>query len=217
FGAGRKSEDVRLVINAHTKGSEVEDGNGEVSVYGQVAMAGLPSMLTGKVSTAIEDTLSRCFVLWKTRKPKGYHVDEVTDATEAKVRDELVPAMREWCMTYRDMLKARAAWFGAGNPTGLPDLGGGGRGNDQLARPLLSACDVATAKAHQAWREAGNDAEDFPAEYRWDLRIRQALIFVSNVPEVVEDGESPLDGIEWAPEGGGEPADILAGIADGSE
>jgi hypothetical protein len=198
FGAGRKSEDVRLIINAHTKGRAIADGrDGEVPVYGQVALAGLAALLTGKVSRHIEDTLSRCFVLWKERKPKGYHVPEITDAAEAQVREKVVPAMREWCGTYRGLLKGRAAWFGEGNPTGLPDLGGGGRGNDQLARPLLSVCDVATALAHEAWRQSGSD-EPFPAEHNWAERIRKALIFASSVPEPVEDEESPLDGVESA-------------------
>jgi hypothetical protein len=195
FGAGRKSEDVRMVINAHTKGRAIADGiSGEVDVTGQVAMGGLARMLTGKVSVQIEDTLSRCFVLWKARKPKGYHVPEVTDAGEAKVRDEIVPAMREWCATYRQMLKTRAAWFGEGNPTGLPDLGGGGRGNDQLARPLLSVCDVATVLG------AGHVREDSPEDTSWDWseRIRKALVFVSGVPEPVQDEESPLDGVAAA-------------------
>jgi hypothetical protein len=196
FGAGRKSEDVRLIINSHTKGRTIQDGkNGEMNVTGQVAMAGLAKLLTGKVRFAIEDTLSRCFVLWKARKPKGHHVPEVTDAAEEQVRDKLVPAMREWCTTYRPTLRERAAWFGEGHPTGLPDLGGGGRGNDQLARPLLAVCDVATALAHKAWRDSGKDEDDFPAEHNWSERIRRALIFVSGVPEPVEDEESPLDGV----------------------
>jgi hypothetical protein len=198
FGAGKKSEDVRMMVNAHTKGRAVRDASGEVSAYGQLAMAGLSKMLTGKVAFAIEDTLSRCFVLFKARKPKGTHVPEVTDAAEEQVRGKLVPAMREWCTTYRDTLRERAAWFGEGNPTGLPDLGGGGRGNDQLARPLLAVCDVATALAHKAWRESGEDEADFPAEHNWSERIRRALIFVSGVPEPVEDEESPLDGVSAA-------------------
>jgi hypothetical protein len=198
FGAGRKSEDVRLIINAHTRGRTIADGrDGEVPVYGQVAMAGLSAMLTGKVSVQIQDTLSRCFVLFKARKPKGHHVPEVTDAAEERVRDALVPAMREWCATYRPTLRERAAWFGEGNPTGLPDLGGGGRGNDQLARPLLAVCDVATALAHKAWRDSGEDGK-FPAELNWSERIRRALIFVSGVPEPVEDEGSPLDGVSAA-------------------
>ena len=198
FGAGRKSEDVRVVINAHVKGNMIRDGkNGKMNVFGQAAMAGLPKLLTGKLSIAIEDTISRCFILWKVRKPKGYHVPEVTEAAEAQVREKVVPAMREWCGTYRAALKGRAEWFGEGNSTGLPDLGGGGRGNDQLARPLLAVCDVATALAHKAWRESGSD-EPFPPEHNWADRIRKALIFVSNVPEPVEDEESPLDGVESA-------------------
>jgi len=221
FGAGRKSEEVRLIVNAHVKGNMIRDGkHGKLNVFGQVAMAGLPKLLTGRVSHEIEDTLSRCFVLWKVRKPKGYHVPEVTDAAEAQVREKMVPAMREWCYTYRGMLKGRAAWFGEGNPTGLPDLGGGGRGNDQLARPLLSVCDVATALAHKAWRDSGS-AEPFPAEQDWAGRIRKALIFASSVPEPVEDEDSPLDGVEsafsqmWAEDGSEAPVpaeDILAGL-----
>jgi hypothetical protein len=211
FGAGKKSEDVRLVINAHTRGRTIQDGrHGELTVTGQCAMAGLSTMLTGKVSHAIEDTLSRCFVLHKARKPKGYHVPEVTDAAEEQVRDKLVPAMREWAMAYRDTLRERAAWFGEGNPTGLPDLGGGGRGNDQLARPLLAVCDVATALAHKAWRESGKPEEEFPPDWDWSERIRKALVFVSGVPEPVEDEESPLDGVSaafdamWATDSGEE-------------
>ena len=198
FGAGRKSEDVRVVINAHVKGNMIRDGkHGKMNVFGQAAMAGLPRLVTGKLSHEIEDTISRCFILWKERKPKDHHVPEVSEAAEAQVREKLVPAMREWCYTYRGKLKDRAAWFGEGNPTGLPDLGGGGRGNDQLARPLLSVCDVATYLAHKAWRESGSD-EPFPAEQNWAERIRKALIFASNVPEPVDDEDSPLDGVESA-------------------
>jgi hypothetical protein len=217
FGAGRRSEDVRLIVNAHVKGNMIRDGkNGKMNVFGHVVMAGLPKLLTGKVSHEIADTISRCFILWKVRKPKDYFVPEVTDAVEAQVREIMVPAMREWCMSFRGLLKGRAAWFGAGNPTGLPDLGGGGRGNDQLARPLLSVCDVATALAHKAWREAGNDPADFPPGQNWAERIRKALIFASGVPEPVDDEESPLDGVSWGDEADAEQAaasvDILAGL-----
>lgn len=218
FSSAKAARKVRLVVNTHTKGRVTQDGkNGEQDVYGQIAMAGLNELLTGKVGFAIRDTLSRCFVLWKARKPKGHHVPEVSDAAEEMVRGRLVPAMREWCASYRDHLKARAAWFGEGNPTGLPDLGGGGRGNDQLARPLLAVCDVATALAHKAWREAGKDEAEFPAEMNWSERIRRALVFVSGVPEPVEDEESPLDGVSaafdqmWAQEGSEDDEPVLLG------
>lgn len=223
FGAGKKSEDVRIIINAHVKGNMIRDGkHGKMNVHGHVAMAGLPKLLTGKVSHEIADTLSRCFILWKVRKPKDYFVPEVTDAAEAQVRETIVPSMREWCMAYRPLLKGRAAWFGAGNPTGLPDLGGGGRGNDQLARPLLSVCDAATALAFEAWTEAGNDGADFPPEQNWAERIRKALIFVSGVPEPVDDEESPLDGVHWEQDRDdtsvtAASTDILAGLNIGGE
>jgi hypothetical protein len=222
FGTtGKASGKVRLAVNTHTKNRVTQDGrNGELGLYGQMAMAGLSSLLAGKVAFEIADTLSRCFVLHKPRKPKGYHVPEVSDAAETIVREKVVPPAREWCATYRDALRARAAWFGEGNPTGLPDLGGGGRGNDQLARSLLAVCDVATYLARKAWREAieeGNVAEDeeFPQEWDWSARIRKALVFVSGVPAPVEGAESPLDEAAaafeelWAAEGTGQ-RDILA-------
>lgn len=192
FGTtGKASAKVRLIVNTHTKGRVTQDGkNGELSAYGQMAMAGLSSMLTGKIAFTIEDTLSRCLVLHKPRKPKGYHVPEIPDAAEAIVRGKVVPGMREWCMAYRDALRARAAEFGEGAPTGLPDLGGGGRGNDQLARPLLAVCDVATALVPEHMREA------LPREqWDWSARIRKALIFVAGVPEVVDEDESALESV----------------------
>jgi len=192
FGAGRKSEDVRLVINAHTRGREAEDGAGAVSTYGQVAMAGLPKLLTGKVSHEISDTLSRCFVLWKERKPKDMHIPEVSDAGEALMRDKAVPGMREWCASFRDLLKARSAEFGDGAPTGLPDLGDGGRGNDQLARPLLTVCDVATSLVPEEVRDTT------PEEvWNWSERIRRALIHVSGAAAPVAE-KSQIGGVSAA-------------------
>ena len=190
FGAGRKSEDVRMIINAHVKGLKVRDGRqGKINVYGQVAMAGLPRLLTGRLSHEIEDTLSRCLILWKERKPKGMHVPEVSDAAEELMRGKYVPGMREWCLSYRDELRARAAEFGQGAATGLPDLGGGGRGNDQLARPLLAVCDVATRLLTEAASPEVLEAmeADQARAWDWSARIRRALIYVSGVPE-------PMDG-----------------------
>lgn len=230
FGpTGAAAKDVRVVVNAHVKGNTIRDGrHGKMNVFGQVAMAGLPKLLTGKLAHEIEDTLSRCFILWKNRKPKGYIIPEMTDAAEDKIRKRLVPRMREWCAANREDLRARAAWFGAGNPTGLPDLGGGGRGNDQLARPLLAVCDVATAMAYHAWcemRAAGKVADDakFPAEWNWAERIRKAIVFVSGVPEITDDEDAPLGdlaaefGDEWAEEGNGDSEDILAALGDAGQ
>jgi hypothetical protein len=147
FGAGRRAEQVRLIINSgYTRRGHCLTGQGGKTsltpVFGACALAGLDSLIHG-TDGRLADTLSRCIIVRMQRPPRRMpELDERGEIRGAR----LAAALAAWTASERDTLRRAAldlADAAADGSDGLDGLADDGGRTVQLWRALLSVADTA--------------------------------------------------------------------------
>lgn len=152
FGAGRRSEDVRAVINGgYTRraswGAMSGSTNDAVPVFGAIAMAGTDGLITD-TSGRLADTLQRCIIV--RMRPATRRVPELDERGE-DIGELIGTALSAWTAQAGADLKDTARALA--DAPGEFDAGDGGR-HAQIWRPLLACADVAGGRWPEAARAA---------------------------------------------------------------